>query len=43
MLTKYKSNKINVALISWGLYAMTEVHGLNGFMCFSCSISIIAD
>ncbi len=34
MLTKYKSNKINVALISWGLYAMTEVHGLNGFMCF---------
>lgn len=34
MLTRYKSNKINIAIIAWGLYAITEVHGLNGFMCF---------
>ncbi len=43
MLTKYKSNKINVALISWGLYANDRGTWIEWIYVFSCSISIIAD
>ncbi len=34
LLAKKKDNKINLAIIAWGLYAVTEVHGLNGFKCY---------
>ena len=33
-LAKKGSDKILVMIIAWGLYAITEVHGINGFKCF---------
>lgn len=34
LLAKKNDNKINIAIVAWSLYAVTEVHGLNGFKCF---------
>lgn len=34
ILSGNRDNKISIAVILWGLYAVTEVHGLNGFLCF---------
>lgn len=34
MLGVKRDNRISIAVILWGLYAVTEVHGLNGFLCF---------
>ncbi len=33
-LAKRKNNKINLFIIIWSLYAITEIHGLNCFYCF---------
>lgn len=33
-LSNLKNKKINLFIIVWSLYAITEVHGLNGFLCF---------
>lgn len=33
-LGQRKDNRINIMIIIWSLYALTEVHGLNGFKCF---------
>lgn len=32
-LSKAKNNLVNILIIVWALYGMTEVHGLNGFLC----------
>lgn len=40
-LAKLRSNKINVMLIVWCLYAITEVHGLNGFKCFPILLIVL--
>lgn len=32
-LSKFQNNRINLMLVLWALYGITEVHGLNGFMC----------
>lgn len=29
-----KDNRISISIIVWALYAVTEVHGMNGFLCF---------
>jgi hypothetical protein len=34
LLAMKKIDRINIAIIAWSLYAVTEVHGLNGFLCF---------
>lgn len=34
LLGRMKNNKISIAIIAWALYAITEIHGINGFMCF---------
>lgn len=33
-LAQKQNAKINICLIMWALYGITEVHGLNAFMCF---------
>jgi hypothetical protein len=33
-LASYKSNKINIAIIVFSLYAVSEVHALNPFLCY---------
>ncbi len=35
LLSLRKEKKINVFLICWALYSITEVHGINCYMCFS--------
>ena len=34
LLGQIKDNRISIAIILWGLYAVTEVQGMNGFLCF---------
>ncbi len=34
LLGKMRNNRISIVIIAWALYAITEVHGLNGFLCF---------
>lgn len=33
-LAKIKDVKINICLIAWALYGVTEIHGINGYKCF---------
>ena len=33
-LAKLKNNKINLFIIIWALYAVTEIHGINCYICF---------
>lgn len=41
LLAKKKDNKVNVFLITWALYGITEVHGLNGFLCFPVFLVVL--
>lgn len=34
LLSKKSDMRIHYAVIAWALYGITEVHGLNGYMCF---------
>lgn len=34
LLAKKGDDKIAIMVVAWGLYALTEVHGINGFRCF---------
>lgn len=34
LLAKKESFRINLCIICWALYGVTEVHGLNGYLCF---------
>lgn len=34
LLGSMKNNQISITIIAWALYAITEIHGINGFMCF---------
>ena len=38
-LAKLNSGKVNIFLIVWALYGVTEVHGLNGFLCMPIFLS----
>lgn len=38
-LAKMNLGKINIFLIVWALYGVTEVHGLNGFLCMPIFLS----
>ena len=33
-IARKSSNKVHIFIISWSLYGVTEIHGLNGFYCF---------
>jgi len=33
-LSRYNNDKMNICIIMWALYGMTEVHGWNGFVLF---------
>ncbi|MBM6693100.1 hypothetical protein H6A71_08590 [Bifidobacterium pullorum subsp. saeculare] len=39
-LAKLNLGKINIFLIVWALYGVTEVHGLNGFLCMPVFLSV---
>lgn len=43
-LSKLKNNIINCMIIIWAIYAITEGHGLNGYLCFPILlIALIVD
>lgn len=33
-LARQNNKKINICLLMWAMYGVTETHGLNGFLCF---------
>lgn len=41
LLAKKKNLKINVFIIIWALYGITEVHGINGFNCFPIFLVVL--
>lgn len=34
LLGRQKDNRVSISIIVWALYAITEVQGMNGFLCF---------
>lgn len=40
-LAQKQNLKINICLIMWALYGVTEVHGLNAFMCFPILLVVL--
>lgn len=43
-LSKLKNNIINCMIVIWAIYAITEGHGLNGYLCFPILlIALIVD
>lgn len=40
-LAQKQNAKINICLIMWALYGITEVHGLNAFMCFPILLVVL--
>lgn len=41
MLAKRQDPKINICLIMWALYGVTEIHGLNAFLCFPVLLIVL--
>jgi hypothetical protein len=40
-LADYKSNKVNIAIVVWSLYAVSEVHALNSFLCYPILLTVL--
>ena len=40
-LAQKENIKINLCLIMWSLYGVTEVHGLNALMCFPILLVVL--
>lgn len=40
LLSRKKSNKINIFIIVWALYSITEAAGLNCFLSFLIMMSV---
>lgn len=41
LLAKKKNLKINIFIISWALYGITETQGVNGFVCFPIFLIVL--
>ena len=40
-LAKKSDMKINICIIVWAFYGITEVHGLNGYQCFPVLLLVL--